>query len=64
MNGKLDHPMIVFRSVTGGYDKQQSFDLMTDLLCHYKGKEFTKALLDNQFISQTEFDKLVAVGRA
>ena len=61
---KLDHPMICFRAVTGGYDKQESFDLMTDLLCHYKGKEFTKALFENQFISEEDFNKLVKVGRA
>jgi hypothetical protein len=60
---KLDHPMIAYRAVRG-FDKQESFDLMTDLLCHYKGKDFTKALLDNQFISENEYDKLVKVGRA
>ena len=60
---KLDHPMIAYR-VVRGFEKQESFDLMTDLLCHYKGKDFTKALLDNQFISENEYEKLVKVGRA
>jgi hypothetical protein len=62
-NSKLDHPMIAYRAVRG-HDKQESFDLMTDLLCHYKGKEFTKALFDNQFISESDYEKLVKVGRA
>jgi hypothetical protein len=62
-DSKLDHPMIAYRAVRG-YDKQESFDLITDLLCHYKGKEFNKALLDNQFISEDYFNKLVKVGRA
>jgi hypothetical protein len=62
-NSKLDHPMIAYRAVRG-HDKQESFDLMTDLLCHYKGKAFTKALLDNQFISESDYEKLVKVGRA
>ncbi len=60
---KLDHPMIAYRAVRG-YDKQESFDLMTDLMCYYKGKAFTKALLENQFISEYDYDKLVKVGRA
>jgi hypothetical protein len=63
INSKLDHPMIAYRAVRG-HDKQESFDLMTDLLCHYKGKAFTKALLDNQFISEYDYEKLVKVGRA
>jgi hypothetical protein len=62
-NSKLDHPMIAYRALRG-HDKQESFDLMTDLLCHYKGKAFTKALFDNQFISEFEYKKLVKVGRA
>jgi hypothetical protein len=55
--------MIAYRAVRG-HDKQESFDLMTDLLCHYKGKAFTKALFDNQFISESDYEKLVKVGRA
>jgi hypothetical protein len=55
--------MIAYRAVRG-HDKQESLDLMTDLLAQYKGKTFTKALLDNQFISESDYEKLVKVGRA
>jgi hypothetical protein len=62
-NTKLDHPMIAYRALRG-HDRQESFDLMTDLMCFYKGKAFTKALFENQFISEDYYDKLVKVGRA
>ena len=60
---KLNDPLIMHRAVRG-YDPQECFDLLTDLMCYYKGKAFSKALRDNLFISEDYYQKLIKAGRA
>jgi hypothetical protein len=60
---QLNDPMICFRAVRG-FDKQESFELLTALLAEYGGKTLSKMLYCNMFISESYYNKLVKVGRA